>query len=42
MKNESVISAEISKVKVHVIKTNEELMIAKLVCKTLNFLVKNE
>ena len=31
MTNESVISTEISKVKVRVIKTNEELMIAKMV-----------
>ncbi len=37
MNNEPVISTEISKVKVHVIKTNEELMIAKLVSKILNY-----
>ncbi len=36
MNNEPVISTEISKVQVRVIKTNEELMIAKLVCNVLN------
>lgn len=35
MNNETVISKDTSKVKVYVIKTNEELMIAKLVCKVL-------
>ncbi|MBC7425066.1 MAG: acetate/propionate family kinase [Bacteroidia bacterium] len=34
-KNEFIISSDTSKVKVYVIKTNEELMIAKLVYKTL-------
>ncbi len=34
--NESIISTETSKVSVRVIKTNEELMIAKLVCDVLN------
>ncbi|MEO5947746.1 MAG: acetate/propionate family kinase [Chitinophagaceae bacterium] len=36
MNNEAVITSETSKVKVHVIKTNEEEMIAKLVSKILN------
>jgi acetate kinase len=36
MNNEYLISTEISKVKVYVIKTNEELMIAKLVYNMLN------
>jgi acetate kinase len=36
MNNDPVISTEISKVTVRVIKTNEELMIAKMVCKVLN------
>ena len=40
MNNEPVISTEISKVKVHVIKTNEELMIAKMVCGVLNYSLK--
>src|SRR5665213_1622730 len=35
-KNESIISVEASPVCVRVIKTNEELMIARLVCKVLN------
>lgn len=38
--NEGIISKESSKVNVHVIKTNEELMIAKLVCDVLNYSVK--
>ncbi len=42
MNNEPVISTEISKVKVHVIKTNEELMIAKMVCEVLNYSLKSE
>ena len=42
MNNEPVISTEISKVKVHVIKTNEELMIAKMVCDVLNYSLKSE
>ena len=33
VKNETIISTDVSKVCVHVIKTNEELMIAGLVCK---------
>ena len=37
MNNEPVISTGISKVEVRVIKTNEELMIAKLVCDILNY-----
>ncbi len=36
MNNEHVISTEISKVNVYVIKTNEELMIAKMVCELIN------
>ena len=42
MNNEPVISTEISKVKVRVIKTNEELMIAKLVGKMLDISIPNE
>lgn len=42
MNNEPVISTEISKVKVRVIKTNEELMIAKMVCDVLNYSIKSE
>ncbi len=42
MNNEPVISTEKSKVKVRVIKTNEELMIAKLVCDILNYSIKSE
>ena len=38
--NEAVISTEESKVNVRVIKTNEELMIAKLACDVLNYSVK--
>ena len=37
IKNETIISTDASKVSVHVIKTNEELMIAKLVCHILNY-----
>lgn len=40
MNNESIISTEISKVKVRVIKTNEELMIAKMVYQIWNFSIK--
>ncbi len=40
MNNESIISTEISKVKVRVIKTNEELMIAKMVCQIWNYSIK--
>ena len=36
--NESIISTDESKVSVRVIKTNEELMIARLVCKVLKLL----
>ncbi|MEO7991327.1 MAG: acetate/propionate family kinase [Chryseolinea sp.] len=39
-KNESIISSDTSKVCVRVIKTNEELMIAKLVCKVLNYAIE--
>ena len=42
MNNEDIISTETSKVKVRVIETNEELMIAKLVCGVLNNLIKSE
>jgi len=42
MNNEAIISAEISKVKVRVIKTNEELMIAKMVSNVLNYSLKSE
>ncbi len=35
--NEPIISTDTSEVKVHVIKTNEELMIAKLVCDLLHY-----
>ncbi|HEY4875314.1 MAG TPA: acetate/propionate family kinase, partial [Puia sp.] len=38
--NEAIISADSSKVTVRVIKTNEELMIAKLVCDVLNYSTK--
>jgi acetate kinase len=39
--NETVISADISKVSVRVIPTNEELMIARSVCHILNYHIKN-
>jgi len=39
--NEEIISTDNSKVTVRVIKTNEELMIAKLVCDVLNYFPKN-
>ncbi len=42
MNNEPVISTGISKVQVRVIKTNEELMIAKLVWDVLNYTIKSE
>ncbi len=42
MNNERVISTEISKVKVRVIKTNEEIMIAKLVAGVLNYPINSE
>ena len=41
MNNESIISTDASKVCVRVIKTNEELMIARLVCNVLNYSIKN-
>ena len=41
LKNEAVISTDTSKVCVRVIKTNEELMIARLVCNVLNYSIKN-
>jgi len=40
-KNEKIISTDASKVCVRVIKTNEELMIARLVCHVLNYSIKN-
>ncbi|MEP7233512.1 MAG: acetate/propionate family kinase, partial [Ginsengibacter sp.] len=40
--NEGIISVEASKVTVRVIKTNEELMIAKFVCDVLDFSIKSE
>ncbi len=40
-KNEAIISCTASKVSVHVIKTNEELMIARSVCNVLNNSTKN-
>jgi acetate kinase len=42
MNNEPIISTEKSKVTVRVIKTNEELMIAKMVCEVLNYSIKSE
>ena len=39
-KNESIISADLSKVTIHVIKTNEELMIARMVYRVLNYDIK--
>ena len=41
MNNEAIISTDASKVCVRVIKTNEELMIARLVCNVLNYSIKN-
>ncbi|WP_394772585.1 acetate/propionate family kinase [Mucilaginibacter sp.] len=40
LKNESIISKEISNVSVRVIQTDEELMIARLVCSILNYTIK--
>nr|MBC7613638.1 acetate/propionate family kinase [Pseudopedobacter sp.] len=40
LKNEAIISTAISKATVRVIKTNEELMIAKLVCDVLNIPIR--
>ena len=42
MNNQSIISTDISKMKARVIKTNEELMIAKMVCNILNYSIKSE
>jgi len=39
--NQAVISKEVSRVSIHVIQTNEELMIARLVCFVLNYTIKN-
>lgn len=41
IKNETIISTDASSVSVRVIKTNEELMIARLVYQVLNYSVKN-
>lgn len=41
-RNEPIISTDTSEVKVHVIKTNEELMIAKLVCDLLHYSEKTK
>ncbi len=41
LKNEAIISSAESSVSVRVIKTNEELMIAKLVCHVLNYSIRN-
>ena len=41
VKNETIISTDASKVCVRVINTNEELMIARLVCHVLNDSIKN-
>jgi acetate kinase len=38
--NETIISSRIAKTPVYVIKTNEELMIAKMVCEKLNYCIK--
>jgi acetate kinase len=40
-KNEPIISADKSKVTVRVMRTNEQLMIARLVCDVLNYSIKN-
>jgi len=40
-KNESIISTDLSKVAVRVIKTNEELMIGRIVCHVLNYTIEN-
>jgi acetate kinase len=42
MNNHPVISTDRSKVKVRVIKTNEEVMIAKMTCDVLNYPIKSE
>jgi acetate kinase len=41
VKNEIIISTDASKVFVRVLNTNEELMIARLVCHVLNYSIKN-
>lgn len=41
VQNEAIVSTPQSKVCVRVIKTNEELMIARLVCESLNYAIKN-
>ena len=41
LKNETIISTDASSVSIRVIKTNEELMIVKLVCQVLNYSIKN-
>ena len=41
-KNESIISADTSNVTIRVIKTNEELMICRMVCRVLNYRINNE
>ena len=41
LKNEAIISSDASSVSVCVMKTNEELMIAKLVCHVLKYTIKN-
>jgi acetate kinase len=40
IKNEAIISTATSRVTVRVIKTNEELMIARLVCHVLNYMIE--
>jgi len=40
--NQSIISPDLSKVTVRVIKTNEELMIGRMVCRVLNYAIKNQ
>ncbi len=42
MNNEDIISTGTGKVMVRVIKTNEELMIARMVCEVLNYSLKSE
>ncbi|HPH19382.1 MAG TPA: acetate kinase, partial [Haliscomenobacter sp.] len=41
VQNEAIVSTPQSKVCVRVIKTNEELMIARMVCESLNYAIKN-
>ena len=41
LKNEAIISTNSSQVCVRVIKTNEELMIARMVCRVLNYMIKD-